>query len=145
MKATKYRVGVIASSFDILHPGYIKMLNQAKEHCEHLFVLLHTDPTVERPHKNKPILSVSERHDALRSNRNVDAIYIYNTEAELYELLKKIQPDVRFLGDDYRDNTKYTGVDLGIPVVWVDRSHGWSLTKLRQLINESASGQTKKE
>lgn len=141
----KFKVGVIASSFDILHPGYIKMFNEAKKHCEHLFILLHTDPTVERPHKNKPVLSVEERTEALRSNRNVDAIYIYNTEAELYDLLKKIQPDVRFLGDDYKGNTKYTGSDLNIPVVWIDRSHGWSLTKLRHLINESVMNQKKEE
>ena len=46
--------GVVAGNFDIIHPGYIKMFNEAKENCDCLVVLLHDDPTLERP-KSIPI------------------------------------------------------------------------------------------
>lgn len=49
--------GVIAGNFDVLHPGYIAMFKEMKENCTCLIVLLHTDPSIERPHKLRPILS----------------------------------------------------------------------------------------
>ena len=39
--------GIIAGSFDILHPGYIKMFKEASENCTILTVALQTDPTIE--------------------------------------------------------------------------------------------------
>ena len=60
----------------------------------------------------------------------------YNTEEELLQLIKSLNPDIRVLGDDYIGKT-YTGDDLGIPVKWIDRSHGWSTTKYKQAIAES--------
>ena len=60
----------------------------------------------------------------------------YNTEKELKFLLYSINPDVRFLGNDYIDNP-YTGKDLGILIHWIDRSHGWSTTKFKKLISDT--------
>jgi len=53
--------GVLAGNFDVMHPGYIKMFKEAASKCDCLIVLLHIDPTIERPHKLKPILSYEER------------------------------------------------------------------------------------
>ena len=52
---------------------------------------------------------------------------------ELHDLIKNIRPDIRFLGIDYKDR-EYTGDDLNIPIHWIDRNHGWSTTKLKDLI-----------
>ena len=57
--------GVIAGNFDVLHPGYIAMFKEMKENCDCLIILLHTDPSIERPHKLKPILSPDERKEIL--------------------------------------------------------------------------------
>lgn len=132
----KAQSGLVASSFDILHPGYLRLFKQAKEHCETLVVFLHVDPSVERPEKNKPILSLEERILALESNRYVDKIVPYDTEQDLLEFLRGYSGGdaVRFLGDDYRDSAHYTGKDLDIPIVWIPRDHGWSLTRLRNMI-----------
>jgi len=43
---------------------------------------------------------------------------------------------VRLLGDDYVGK-RFIGDDLGIPVKWIDRSHGWSTTKYKKLIAQS--------
>ena len=53
--------GIIAGNFDVIHPGYIKMFNETIKYCDQLFVALHVDPSVERPEKIKPILSVEDR------------------------------------------------------------------------------------
>jgi len=128
--------GVIAGNFDVIHPGYIEMFKEMKKNCTVLIVLIHSDPSIERPHKLKPILSVEERKELLRSIRYVDDVFTYTYEAQLYDLLKLGEFNVRFLGDDYVGKP-FTGDDLKIPIHYLDRSHGWSTTKFKKLIAES--------
>lgn len=129
-------IGVIAGNFDVIHPGYIYMFDECKEHCDILLLLLHEDPSIERMEKIKPILSLNERIVILSSMKQIDKITTYKTETDLYNILKEKQIDIRFLGDDYRDKS-FTGDDLNIPVHYLDRSHGWSTTKFKKLIAES--------
>jgi glycerol-3-phosphate cytidylyltransferase len=129
-------VGVIAGNFDVIHPGYIEMFTECARNCDKLIVLLQEDPTIERPEKCKPILSVHERIKILMSLRQINQVMVYNLESELYNTLNKIKPDVRFLGEDYIGRS-FTGDDLNIPIVYLDRSHGWSTTKFKNLIANS--------
>ena len=131
-----YNVGVIAGNFDVIHPGYIYMFQEMKQVCKNVIVLLHTNPSIERPEKLPPILSVKERTQILESIRYIDYIHTYTYEKDLLELLKGINPDVRFLGDDYKGKT-YTGFELNIPIYYLDRTHGWSTTKFKTLIAQS--------
>ena len=112
------------------------MFDECKNYCDTLLLLLHDDPSIERPEKIKPILSVNERIMILNSLKQVDRIIAYETESDLYEILKSKKIDVRFLGDDYRDKS-FTGDDLNIPIHYLDRSHGWSTTKFKKLIVET--------
>lgn len=128
--------GVIAGAFDVYHPGYVQMLKEAKGKCDCLVVLLHTDPSLERSQKPKPILSSSERKEMLLSIRYVDDVVRYTYEEALYDLLKVGEFNIRFLGDDYK-NKPFTGDDLKIPICYLDRSHGWSTTKFKKLIYEA--------
>lgn len=128
--------GVIAGNFDVIHPGYIKMFKEMGLYCDVLIVLLHTDPSIERPHKLKPILSVEERKEMLMQIRPVKDVFIYTYEAQLYDLLKLGEFDVRFIGDDYIDKP-FTGDSLNIPIHYLNRDHGWSTTKFKKLISES--------
>jgi glycerol-3-phosphate cytidylyltransferase len=136
MEYKLYRNGVIAGNFDVIHPGYIKMFKQMKEVCENVIILLHTDPTIERPEKLKPILSVEERDEMLMSIKYIDNVFTYDTEADLINLLSSINPDVRFLGDDYKGKF-FTGSHLNIPILYLNRDHGWSTTKFKKLIAET--------
>ena len=45
------KVGITFSAFDLLHAGHVKMLEEAKRHCEYLICGLQTDPTIDRPKK----------------------------------------------------------------------------------------------
>ena len=129
------RKGLIAGAFDILHPGYIKMFKKTQEICNYLYVALHNDPTIEENSKIKPVLSANERAETLLSLKYIDEVVLYSSEEELYKMLLQIKPDVRFLGDDYINKT-YTGDDLGIEVHYLNRDHGWSTTKLKNMIKE---------
>ena len=129
-------IGIICGNFDVLHPGYLEMFIEMEKNCKQLFILLHDDPTIERPEKKKPILSVEERKRMLYKFTEVHTILSYNTEEELLFLIKSINPDVRFLGDDYIDKD-YTGKEIGTLIHWIDRSHGWSTTKFKQAIADS--------
>ena len=129
-------IGIICGNFDVLHPGYLKMFIEMENNCNKLFILLHDNPTIERPTKKKPILSVEDRKKMLYKFTDAHTILSYNTEEELLFLIKSINPDVRFLGDDYIAKP-YTGKELGTLIHWISRSHGWSTTKFKQKIADS--------
>jgi glycerol-3-phosphate cytidylyltransferase len=129
------KIGFIAGSFDVIHPGYIKMFKGCYDLCNILIVGLHEDPSKERPKKIKPILSIEERVEILESIKYIFKIHTYKTEDDLINLLKEIKPDIRFLGDDYK-NKEHTGNFLNIPIHYLDRSHGWSTTLFKQKIKQ---------
>ena len=138
-------IGVLAGNFDIIHLGYIRLFKKLYDSCQSPFILLHEDPSIERPEKLKPIHTIEERIEMIKNHfpYSLVTFLVYNTEAELYTILKALRPDVRVLGDDYVGNTTYTGVDLDIPVVYEDRSHGWSTTKYKTMIAQSLNEQPK--
>jgi glycerol-3-phosphate cytidylyltransferase len=124
--------GLVAGAFDVIHPGYIMMLKEASSVCDHLVVALHRDPSLERPQKLKPVLSVEDRQLVLESIRYIDEVVMYSTESELANLLNDLSIDIRILGEDYRGK-HYTGLDT-IPVYFCARTHGWSATKFKRKI-----------
>lgn len=132
-------VGFTCGAFDLLHAGHILMLSEAKSQCEWLIVGLHTDPTIDRPSKNKPIQSVFERYVQLKAVKYVDDIIPYDTEADLLSLLSNYHIDVRIIGEDYRDKD-YTGKDLPIPIYFNKRKHKFSSTELRGRLSTSNTG-----
>tara|TARA_B110000196_G_C20888733_1_gene540252 strand:- start:48 stop:509 length:462 start_codon:yes stop_codon:yes gene_type:complete len=130
------KLGFTAGNFDILHPGYIKCFKEAKRHCDKFFIFLQEDPSLHRKSKYKPVISLNERYEALMAIRYIDDVYIYQTEEELYKLIKFWKPDIRILGEDYIGKESFTGDDLPPKVIYTTRSHGWSTTKLKDLITE---------
>ena len=131
-----YNMGIIAGNFDVIHPGYIKMFKECKTYCKQLIVLLHIDPSIERPEKLKPILTKQERTEILTSIKFINGIAYYTYEKELVDLIYRLNPDIRFLGDDYRGKT-YTGFELDVPIHYLNRDHGWSTTKFKKLIADT--------
>ena len=128
--------GFTAGNFDVIHPGYIKLFKECSQNCDHFTILLHSDPSIERPNKLKPILTLEERIEILESIKYISDIKTYTYESELYELIKRGNYNIRFLGNDYK-NQKYTGDDLDIKIHFLKRDHGWSTTKFKTLISKS--------
>lgn len=132
-------VGFTCSCFDLFHAGHIMMLKEAKEQCDYLIVGLQTDPTIDRPQKNKPVQSVFERFVQLEACKYVDEIVVYATEKDLLDILQSYKIDIRIIGEEYR-NKKFTGDELPISLHFNKRRHSFSTTELRarvvQLENE---------
>jgi glycerol-3-phosphate cytidylyltransferase len=129
-------IGVTFSCWDIMHAGHQLFLEDAKKNCDILCIGLQTDPTIDRPQKNKPIQSLEEREIQLKSSRYIDYYFIYDTEKSLYESLLLLKPTVRFLGDDYIGK-EFTGNDIPISIRYHKRSaHTFSTTNLRNRIFE---------
>ena len=131
----KYKLGFTAGNFDLLHPGYIYTFEEAKRHCEKFIIFLHRDPSLHRKSKYKPVIPPWDRYKALMSIKYIDDVYMYNDEDELLKLIKFFKPDVRILGEDYIGRN-FTGDDLVIDIIYTSRSHGWSTTKLKDLITK---------
>jgi len=140
---TEERAGVIASCFDLFHAGHVLALYEAKENCDRLVVALQSDPTLDRPEKNKPIQGMFERYVQVRACAYVDDVIPYDTENDLYNLLAGYDWDVRFLGDDYRGRTDFTGYDLDIPIHYCSRKHNYSSSGLRTQILNAAEPKIK--
>ena len=134
--------GLTASAFDLLHAGHIQMLEEAKEQCVYLVCALQVDPTVDRPEKNKPIQSIFERYIQLRAVKYVDDIIPYTTERDLLQLIEIIHPDVRIIGEEYRDKD-FTGKDIcrqrDISIYFNKRDHRFSSSGLRKRVSERES------
>ena len=130
--------GFTCGAMDLLHAGHVMMLKECKEQCDYLIVGLQNDPSVtgakyRGKKKNKPVETLEERKIRLEGCRYVDEIIVYETEDDLYNLLKKLQPDVRFVGPDWKDK-KFTGYDLPIKIVFNSRNHNFSSSNLRERI-----------
>ena len=131
------RKGIVAGAFDIMHPGYIRMFKNAKEHCNYLTVALHVDPTTERDWKLAPVQSVEDRKEILLALKDVDEVVTYESEDEFLDMLDSGEYHMRFLGNDYDDGS-YSGVGIGLPIVWIPRKeHGYSTSRLKYLIYQS--------
>ena len=130
-------VGIVASSFDLLHAGHIMMLREAKSKCDHLIAAIPTDPTVDRPEKNTPVQTIVERYIQLSAVKYVDEIIVYTTEQDLEDILEMYPIDIRVLGEEYRDKD-FTGREIckrrGIQLYFNKRDHRFSSSDLRKRV-----------
>ena len=142
------KTGFICSSFDIYHTGYSLMLKYCKDHCDYLVVGLQDDPSWQRSDKNTPAMSLHSRWLILKSISYIDEIAPYNSEEELSNLLNFYTPDIRFLGEDYRDAKKITGPTGRVSprliknIHFVPRSHSYSSSGIRENIYEAEKYKT---
>lgn len=128
-------IGFTSVVGDFMHAGHTLMLDECKQHCDYLYVGLITDPTKDRPWKNKPVQSLFERYTQLAAHRAVDEVVPLDGEADLDLALKSLPIDIRFVGEDYigKDFTgKTTCEQLGIKIFYNSRAHGLSSTELRR-------------
>ena len=144
LKADGKKIGIVFSTFDLLHAGHIAMLAEVRNHCDYLIAGLQTDPTIDRPGtKNKPIQSIVERQITVSATRYVDEIVVYQTEADLCDIVLTLPIDVRILGIEYIDQ-EFTGQDIcmqrGIEIVYNLRDHSFSSSSLRKRVAEAEKG-----
>ena len=140
------KVGFTCSSFDLLHAGHVAMLQECKNNCDYLVVGLNTTPFKNGRYA---VQTVVERFLQLEAVKFVDRIIPYSTEDELLDLLKVVDPDVRFIGEDYKGK-RFTGDELDIEIFYNTRKHSYSSSGLKeQVVNNQQtpplSGKTVKD
>ncbi len=106
-KSQGERVGFTNGCFDLLHPGHISLISQAKAACDRLVVGLNSDASVKRLGKKgpeRPIQGEAARATVLASSRGVDMVVIFDEDTPL-ELIKELRPTVLVKGADYSIET----------------------------------------
>ncbi len=96
------KIGFTNGCFDLLHPGHVALLGQAKAACDRLVVGLNSDASTARlKGPRRPIQSESERAAVLASLAAVDLIVVFEEDTPM-ELIRDIRPQLLVKGDDYR-------------------------------------------
>lgn len=110
-RAAGLRVGFTNGCFDILHPGHIRVIEQARSHCDRLIIGLNSDASVKRlKGAQRPINSEQARADVLAALSAVDGVTIFDTDTPL-EVITALKPDVLVKGGDYTKET-IVGADI---------------------------------
>jgi len=125
------RVGFTNGCFDLLHPGHVSLLSQARAACDRLVVGLNSDASVRRlKGANRPVQTEAARATVLASLASVDLVAIFEEDTP-ERLIKALHPDVLVKGADYTID-KVVGADLvtgwGGKVVLAELSPGHSTT-----------------
>jgi D-beta-D-heptose 7-phosphate kinase/D-beta-D-heptose 1-phosphate adenosyltransferase len=95
------KVGFTNGCFDLLHPGHISLLRQARTACDKLVVGLNSDASVKRlKGETRPVQNESARSAVLASLTDVDHVVIFGEDTPL-ELIKTLRPDILVKGADY--------------------------------------------
>ena len=131
------KVGITFSTFDLLHAGHVKMLEEAKRQCDFLIVGLQLDPSLDRPEKNSPSQTIIERYIQLKGCKHIDEIIPYVSEQDLEDILRSFKIDIRIIGEEYKDKI-FTGKDYcienGIEIYYNKRDHRFSSSGLRRQV-----------
>ena len=128
--------GITFGAFDLFHAGHVLMLEEAKTVCDHLIVCIQSDPSLDREEKNKPVQSIVEREIQVSGCRHVDEVIIYDTEADLLNIIEEIDWDVRIIGEEYKDKD-FTGRDQTLERCHFNkRPHTFSSSELRERVSK---------
>jgi len=124
--------------FDILHPGHIRYLRDARTLGDLLIVGVNSDRSVKALAKapDRPINSESERAEVLAALASVDAVVIFDADTP-HEIISALQPDVLVKGADWGENA-IVGRDVvearGGKVVRIALAEGYSTTNILERI-----------
>ncbi len=106
-----YKIGFTNGCFDLIHPGHVSLLRQARGGCDRLIVALNTDNSVKRlKGPSRPVQNQDSRVTVMSSMDNVDAVVLFDEDTPM-NLLQSIRPDVLVKGADYTID-KVVGADL---------------------------------
>jgi len=131
-RAQGLRVGFTNGIFDLIHPGHVSLLNQAKASCDRLIVGLNTDASARRlKGPSRPVQGEMARSIVLASLSPVDLVILFDEDTPI-RLIERIRPDVLVKGADYSVD-QVVGADLvtsyGGRVLLATLEEGHSTTK----------------
>jgi D-beta-D-heptose 7-phosphate kinase/D-beta-D-heptose 1-phosphate adenosyltransferase len=132
-RAGDLRIGFTNGVFDLLHPGHVKVLAQARGRCDRLVVGLNSDASVRRlKGKDRPIQTERARAEVLAALEAVDLVVVFGQDTPL-DLIRRVRPNVLVKGGDY-SRGQVVGRELveaqGGEVMLVDLVPGFSTTRI---------------
>jgi D-beta-D-heptose 7-phosphate kinase/D-beta-D-heptose 1-phosphate adenosyltransferase len=139
-RAQGLRVGFANGCFDLIHPGHVWLLRQARSCCDRLVVALNTDASVKRlKGPTRPLQNETARATVMASLAPADLVVLFDEDTPL-GLIQALRPDVLVKGADYRLD-QVVGADLvqswGGKVLLVDLQAGHSTTgTIRRMVKE---------
>lgn len=124
---------LVNGTFDVIHPGHIALLNYAKSLGNHLTVAIDSDQRVRKlKGSDRPIHNEFERTTLLKNLRAVDSVLVFNTDAELIDIVSKCSIMVK--GSDYQGQA-IIGESVCPKIVFFNRLNEYSSTKTIQRIS----------
>jgi D-beta-D-heptose 7-phosphate kinase/D-beta-D-heptose 1-phosphate adenosyltransferase len=129
--------------YDLLHPGHVHLLQQAKDLGERLIVGLNSDDSVRRlKGPSRPILSQGDRAALLSSLACVDLVVVFEEDTPI-SLIEALKPEILVKGGDYRPEQvvgKEIVEGLGGRVVILPLAPGYSTTGIvEKVLNRTSS------
>ena len=124
--------------FDILHPGHVRYLKDARALGDVLIVGVNSDRSARAQGKapDRPINTEAERCEVLAALASVDAVVVFDEDTP-HEIIKAIQPDILVKGADWGENA-IVGRDIvearGGRVVRMKLAESYSTTELLKRI-----------
>ena len=93
---------IVNGSFDIIHPGHLRLINYAKSLGDYLLVVIDTDERISKlKGKDRPFNSEFERVTLLSNIRAIDEVRVFDSEEALINIIKEYKPDFMVKGSDY--------------------------------------------
>ena len=132
-RADQKRIVFTNGCFDLLHPGHVHLLNEAKALGDKLVIGLNSDASIKRlKGTNRPILQEQERASLVSALSSVDLVVIFEKDTPL-ALIEALRPDILVKGSDYSLD-KVVGLDVvesyGGKVALIPLMEGLSTTEL---------------
>jgi D-beta-D-heptose 7-phosphate kinase/D-beta-D-heptose 1-phosphate adenosyltransferase len=129
------RIGFTNGCFDLLHPGHVRVLTEARAACDRLVVGLNGDASVRRlKGQGRPVQDEHGRADVLAALEAVDLVVVFGQDTPL-DLIRRVRPTVLVKGGDYRPD-QVVGREIvegeGGEVVLIDLIPGHSTSALVQ-------------
>ena len=126
------RIGFTNGCFDLIHPGHVRLLAQARAACDRLVVALNSDDSVRRlKGPTRPVQSETARATVMASIASADLVILFEEDTP-ERLIRAIQPDLLFKGADYRPD-QVVGADIvqayGGQVVLIGLEQGYSTSE----------------
>lgn len=133
-------------TFDLIHPGHIAFLEEARKLGDELFVIVSRDSTIK--HKQKPAIPEKQRLAIVSSLKPVDCALL-GSEKDMFEPLREIRPDIIVLGFDQHFDEKDLSEELEkrnlhAKIIRLSQNTDFELSSTRKIIIKVKSLKNKK-
>lgn len=126
---------IVNGSFDIIHPGHLRLLNYAKSLGDYLLVAIDTDTRIrELKGKDRPFNTEFERFTLLQNLKAVDEVKIFGSQKQLETIIRNYLPDIMVKGSDYKGQS-IVGEEFNHEIIFLERDEYSTTRKIQSFID----------